>query len=184
MATVKDQQGFNLIELMAVLVVFAIIMGAGLPFLTATIERNAVSSQARVLYKSLSQARSAAINNNAVVTIERKSSTAKDWSEGWTVYIDVGGEGNQARDTVNDTYLNDFSVDDALITIRSNTAANNWVTFDANGRLDDDPVQIAVCDSDVNSAIEGQLISVSRVGRVSSNIIAAADKPTQCTPAG
>ncbi|ARN75471.1 GspH/FimT family pseudopilin [Oceanicoccus sagamiensis] len=179
----KKQYGLNLIELMAVMVVLAVIMSTGVPALQNTIASTAVNAEARSIYKSITAARNEAINKNSVVTLARKGSSANNWSEGWITYIDAGQEGNQAINTADgDLLLSDFTVAQDAVTVYTNAAANNWITFDADGRLDDNPIEIAVCNLDRDNGLDGSMIAISRAGRVSISIIDAADKTSQCSP--
>ena len=183
----RKHQGFSLIELMTVLVITAILIGFGMPSLQATMSRNAITSEVLRLSRSLSFARSEAVNKQQVVTLNKKSATNRDWSEGWTSYTDAGGQGNQAINTADgDLLLQDLTVTASNITMLSNITGNNWITFSPQGRLmEAGPVVLAICDTAMSDRVAGSLITISLIGRVTSTPIAAtpaAAKAAACAP--
>lgn len=180
----KQQRGFSLIELMVVVVMVAILAGLGLPSLRATMDRNAISSEAIRLARSLSFARSQAVNKQQVVTLERKSATNNDWSAGWTIYVDVGGQGNQAFNAGDgDILIQDVDITSSGLTILADTDGDNWISFSGAGRLmEAGPVAVAVCDLLLSDRVDGSLVTVNLVGRTTSTTILAAVKAGQCTP--
>lgn len=176
------QYGVNLIELMVVLVVIAIIAGIGGPALTSTIERNNIRAETNRLIASFNFARSQAVTKQQVVTLERKSTTSKDWSEGWTVFSDFDGNGNESIETADgDQLLKDFTPNPSALSVRANTNADQYISFQPSGRLSK-TIRIAICNQDLTNAITGSQIQINLVGRISTSTIAAANKAANCTP--
>lgn len=184
MATTGRQQGFNLIELMVVLVLTGIVMSVGIPQFNSTIARGNISAESNRFTASINFARSQAVNKQQTVTLARKSTTANDWTEGWTIYSDAGGEGNQAMNVGDgDVLLKDISTDTAGLSIRANAEGDQWISFDPSGRLaEDDAVAVAVCNDDLTDGLEGSRLEINIVGRTKRLTIAAADKADQCLP--
>ncbi len=87
--TTRHLQGFTIIELMAVMVVVAILATLAAPNLREMIARVRLKTAAGDLHTSLFYARSEAIKRNAGVTIVPVDAT--DWSKGWSVQIQAGG---------------------------------------------------------------------------------------------
>lgn len=172
----------NLIEMMVVLLIIGIIVGVGVPALNSTVARNNINAEANRLIASLNFARSQAVNKQQVVTLARKGATGKNWAEGWTIYSDTDGNGNEDIETAEgDVLLKDFTPNPAGLSIQADDAGASWISFQASGRLVN-AVQIAICNDNFTDGISGSLIQVSLVGRVSTSTIAPADKTTECTP--
>jgi len=184
MASTNRQEGFNLIELMVVLVIVGIVIVIGVPQLNSTIARGNISAESNRLMASINFARSQAVNKQQVVTLERKSNYANNWAEGWTIYTDAGSEGNQAINLAGgDILLKDIVADSTELSLLANGTANHWISFLPSGRLAEaGQVIVAVCNDDLVDGIEGSLLVVNLVGRTSRSTIAAADKPGTCAP--
>lgn len=179
MPTKHKQQGMNLVELMVVLLIVGIIVGVGVPALNSTLARNNIRAETNKFIASLNFARSQAVNKQQVVTLERKSATSKDWTEGWTIYSDSDGTGNESIDTADgDVLLKDFTPDPAGLSM---FADNDWVTFLPSGRLAN-TVQVAICNDDYADSITGTLVQISLVGRITTATIDAEDKAAACVP--
>jgi type IV fimbrial biogenesis protein FimT len=184
MVTKHQQRGMNLIELMAVLAVAAIVLSAGIPALQNTVERYNLRSETTRLITSLNYARSQAVTRQQMVTLSRTSTTTKDWSEGWIIYSNAETQRNQPFNSSKDQLLKDMSVYKSASSILANNDGNNWIHFDANGRLDEtNPVKIAICETDLSGNLEGRLITINLVGRTRVTTIAAdSAKAANCAP--
>ncbi len=185
MVSKHRQQGMNIIELMVVVAVAAIVLANGVPALQRTIDRYDQRGEVTRIISSINFARSQAVNRQQVVTLGRSSNTANDWSEGWTIYSDASNDGDQAMDTDGgDVLLKDMSTFQGSSSIFANSDGNNWISFDANGRMsNDDEVLIAVCDRDYTSGVDGTLITINRVGRARLTTIEASDdNENDCKP--
>lgn len=184
--------GFNLIEMMIVLFISAILIGIGLPQMSDMLDRRAVTSEADRLIRSLQLARSTAITDGGQrpVAVASKSGNARDWTEGWRVYIDTDNN-QQFIEAVGDDAdeeLQNIVVSRPQLTINTNGTASTQIFFDQHGRLDQSvhlgglrPI-IAVCDAEENEGFDGTLITVELTGRISITAIPGANKSAQCTP--
>ena len=80
-------RGFTLPELLIVVVVLAVLAGAGVPAFTEFVRNQRVKTASFDLFSTLVHARSEAITRNATVTVAPVSAA---WTNGWTV-TDAGG---------------------------------------------------------------------------------------------
>lgn len=184
MAFADRQQGFNLIELMAVLAIVGIVIAVGVPQLNSTIARGNISAEANRLMASINFARSQAVNKQQVVTLQRKSANVNDWTEGWTIFTDNGGEGNQSINLGDgDTLLKDITTDTSGVSLLANNSGNQWISFLPSGRLAEaGGVSVAVCNKDLTDGLTGSLLEINIVGRVKRSTIEAANKAVSCAP--
>jgi type IV fimbrial biogenesis protein FimT len=81
-------RGFTLTELMIVVTVFAVLVGAALPSYNQFVRNQRVKNASFDVFSSLVQVRSEAITRNASVTLAPV--TSGTWTSGWTV-TDAGG---------------------------------------------------------------------------------------------
>ena len=85
----RASRGFTLPELLIVITILVVLMGAGLPSFAEFVRNQRVKTASFDLFSSLVLARNEAITRNASVTMR---STAGSWANGWTVsYTDSGG---------------------------------------------------------------------------------------------
>ena len=183
MSTRKKQHGFSLIELMVVIVVVGSLTGMAMPSLRATIDRNVVSSETIRLVRSINLARSQAVNKQQVVTLERKSLMAGDWSAGWRTFTDSAGDGLTTFDIATDTLIGDLDITTRSLTVQNLAGAGGFISFFPSGRLNENvPVEIAVCDLALSDRVDGSLITINLVGRTAVTIIPAATKAADCFP--
>jgi type IV fimbrial biogenesis protein FimT len=174
----SKQQGLNLIELMTVLTIAAIVLGAGIPALTSTIDRYNVKAEATKIVGSINFARSQAVNKQQTVTLAANSG-GDDWSEGWTIYVDDSGEGDAAIAAA-DTLLKNISPSSSSLSAIS--TASPYLSFNLDGRLLGNGVSFAICDEDFESGLSGTLITVNNIGRVTLSTIAASNnKDKSCS---
>lgn len=176
-----QQQGFNLIELMIVVAVAAILIGIGLPSLKLTIDRNAVSAETTRIARSINFARAQAVTQSQVVTLERKSSTANVWSDGWTIYLVDNDTPNQTMAAA-DTLLRDIEISGQSLDLKTNNTGNRWISFGPSGRLLEGgaSVIITICDRDQSTAYAGSQIDINPVGRVRISAIDGPNKAANC----
>jgi type IV fimbrial biogenesis protein FimT len=93
--THKSQAGFNLIELMIVLLIASVISSIGGPIFDETIKRNRLRTQADRILTTLNLTRSEAVKRNQSVSICRSSDGASctgDWEDGWIVFTNIDGD--------------------------------------------------------------------------------------------
>lgn len=182
----KKQAGFTLVELMVTLTVAAILLSIAVPSFTTFIQNNRITSATNLVVAHLQYARSEAVSKGLAVNVARSGATAKDLSQGWTIYTDAGSsDGNSAFNSAEDTLLKSFEgYGNSGVTINTDTNGNNWIAFSNRGLLAEgagNSVNIAVCDS--RGITQGRLITVSPTGR--SQITRSTDTVnplTTCTP--
>lgn len=83
MAPGRRARGFTLPEVMAVVVIMAVLAAAAAPSLTELIASQRTKSAASDLFASLLRTRSEAIKRNIPVTLVPKTATA--WKDGWSI---------------------------------------------------------------------------------------------------
>ncbi len=128
--------GFTLIELMVILIIVAIVGGAGLPAMYRMTANNRITTQTNELLADINFARSEAIKQGKRIAILCQGATCQDpqpsWNGGWAVFEDVNGNGQLDIDQNEPV----FRVHDAInnsIQIRFNN--NNIIIYGANGRI-------------------------------------------------
>lgn len=90
------QQGFTLIEMMAVITIAAILFAVGVPSFDAVIKRNNIESLQMKLASAVSTARSEAASRNAMVSMcasNNATSCSGTWSDGWITFEDNNTDG-------------------------------------------------------------------------------------------
>lgn len=92
----RRSRGFTVPEILIVVTVLAVLLGAGIPAFAEFIRNQRVKSASFDLFSTLVQARSEAITRNANVTVAPVSSV---WTNGWTV-TDAGGTVIRTTDAV------------------------------------------------------------------------------------
>ena len=121
------QRGFTLIELMVVVTILIIVLGAVAPGLRTFLEGQQVKSLAYDLTTDLLLARSEALKRNARVSIARSGSS---WSNGWTTAADATADRISTRNT------------SALTVDVSGAPAS--ITFDVNGRVSSPTAEVRI----------------------------------------
>lgn len=89
----KNNTGFTLIELMVTVAIAGILLGIGLPSFSSALSKSRLATTANELLTALNLAKSEAIKRGVQVTVRRKGSTASQWEQGWTVFVDINGNG-------------------------------------------------------------------------------------------
>jgi type IV fimbrial biogenesis protein FimT len=90
--------GFTLVELLVVLAISAILLGAAVPSFNGLVRSTKLSSAANDLFGSLLLARSEAVMRNARVAVCRSADGAScsnngGWEQGWIVFHDANNNG-------------------------------------------------------------------------------------------
>lgn len=170
------QDGLTLIELLVVIAVLGFLLGVGVPSFTSFIRDNRIDATANRVISNLNYARSEATSRSAVITLERKGGTANAWSTGWEIYTDADAGGNSTR-VGGDLLLRDIDATSEGIDIISDAAGEPWISYRANGMLNEggNPVVIAICDD--RGAADGLDITINLAGRVTLTAPSA-----DCTP--
>jgi len=84
----QGMRGFTLTELMIVVTVFAVLVGAALPSYNQFVRNQRVKNASFDVFSSLVLARSEAITRNKAVSLAPV--TSGTWTSGWTVTADAG----------------------------------------------------------------------------------------------
>ncbi|RDH45524.1 GspH/FimT family pseudopilin [Zooshikella ganghwensis] len=160
----KKNNGFTLIELMITIVILAILVAIAVPSFDTIIRNYRLQNEVNRIVGSLSLARSEAIKRNAVVRIARSDT---NWNQGWTIYIDNTDDAlTTYQGPAGLTELQFYEASGGDITVNTNSAVTQHISFSGNGRLNliTNQIQIAVCDS--RGASSGNLISINLSGQV------------------
>lgn len=167
--------GFTLIELLVTVAVAAILLAVAVPSFRIFIQNAQLNSAADGFLTAIQQARSEAITRGDAVLLCRTAdpdsnscgtSAANDWSPGWLMYVvrNFGGEVNFDNTNTNHELISRGRAVPDGVTITADTHGNSWLTFGADGSLnEDDTVAYAVCDD--RGTAHGQLIVIPMIGR-------------------
>jgi type IV fimbrial biogenesis protein FimT len=130
------QRGFTLIELMVAVSLVAVLAAIAAANLSSFFVRNRVAGASNDLFTALSLARGEATMRGMPVTLRRLSSTSRDWSGGWELFVDINGDG--LRDTSagsQEVLLRQAQPLAAPLTLQSSLAAADTIQFLPNGRV-------------------------------------------------
>ena len=149
-------RGFTLLELMATVAILALLLGIGVPSMTAFIQNNRVTTQANGLVSSFHLARSEAIKRAVPVTVTAEAGSFED---GWCVHLGAGcADPNILR----------VYPPVARMTVTENAGA---ITFDARGvrmvPAADAVITIQPVDCAAGEANRARRVEVSVTGRPS-----------------
>jgi len=128
------ERGFTLIELMMVVAITGILVGAGAPTFSDMITSNTIDSNRDALFTDLRYARAEAVKRGETVSVCKSSdlvscSDSAAWANGWITFEDANGDGDFDRE---DTLLR---VHEALSDgINLGFTGNDFVTFDGLGK--------------------------------------------------
>lgn len=94
----QSLQGFTLIELMLVIAVASVLLGFGIPSMTALMNSNKLTAASNALLSSMRLARSEAFKRNGRVVLCKSRDgasciTTGGWEQGWIVFHDADGNG-------------------------------------------------------------------------------------------
>lgn len=137
---VQTANGFTLIELMVVIAIVAILAKIGLPSFSDMMRKNRLSAASSALQVSLSLARSEAVKrgSDALVTVAANT-TAGDWANGWTVFVDSTGTANNAVAPTSDsstvTRLEIVSKLAGSVSADSTLPAVKYFTYNGQGKV-------------------------------------------------
>jgi type IV fimbrial biogenesis protein FimT len=160
----RAQAGFNLIELMVVLLIAAVISAMGGPILAATTERNRLRTQADRILTTLNLTRSEAVKRNQAVSVCRSSdgtSCTGNWEDGWIVFTNA--DGDNTVDAGIDTVVRVYAGLKAGHTL-GGTLNTDALTYFGDGSFAGGASSIHLCaaDADIN---QGWSLLLNKVGR-------------------
>ena len=96
--TMRRQRGFNLVELMLAISILAVLLGLGIPSMTAMVRDNRVAGNTNELVVALSVARSEAVRRGLPVAVCASTTgtscagaAVANWATGWIVFTDSSG---------------------------------------------------------------------------------------------
>lgn len=184
----KKNTGFTLTELMVTLVIVGILVVAGGPMLTSTLQGGQLVASTNELVSAIHISRSEAVKLNRKVTIcvsndGVKCLDSKKWQEGWIVFVDSNGDRigtgtacSSVADIASDCLLRAHGkIDDDLLSITgihdSNSTDIKWLTFTSRGQPKDGSATrsgiFSVCSFDKgSSAVNSRAVVLSLPGRV------------------
>lgn len=145
----RVQDGFTLVELMVVLVVFGIVVFVGVPQFNSFIANQQAKTAAQQLYSSLTYARSEAIRSNGVAAVEPSED---GWEQGWVV---VNGDGDVLRQF-------DNAVGGWSLALEPNNVTR--VEFQRNGRASP-RVRFQICGRPGDTAVTERVVRLDLTGR-------------------
>lgn len=87
----RTERGFTLVELMATLVIMAIVITIGIPGLTDFIASQRVRTTTSDLVADMALARAEAIKESRQAIMERVAGATSTWKDGWRICVDLNG---------------------------------------------------------------------------------------------
>ena len=176
-----------MVELMVTLVIVGILVVAGGPLLSTTLQGGQLVASSNELVSAIHITRSSAIKLNRKVTIcasdDGVNCNSKKWQDGWLVFVDANGDQSgtgtacsAATDVNSDCLLRVHDkIDDPRLTITgihdSNSTSIEWVTFTSRGMPKDGSALrsgiFSVCAFEKNSSdVSTRAVVLSIPGRV------------------
>lgn len=160
--SLKNQQGFTLIELMIALVVLAVLMAIAIPSFTQQIQRSQMRSTMADFITAVAYARSQAVSRSTNIhVLSRADST--DWGDGWCVTTDATACGTpEGAGGTDATLLRSFEGPGAISVTGEGTT--KVYSFNQQGYLADDTLSdmsISLC----GSSGKGKKIEILPLGQ-------------------
>ena len=167
----RPQRGFTLVELMMVVAVTSVLLGFGVPSMTALMNSNQLTAATNALMASMRLARSEAFKRNGRVVLCKSRdgvtcTTSGGWEQGWLVFHDANGDGDHSQDEVVIERGNPLP---GNLRLTGNSTVARYVSFVASGstRMMGGGFQagtLTVCNQSLERA-EARQIVINAVGR-------------------
>lgn len=164
----KIQSAFTLIELMATIVVVAVLMSIALPSMRMTLSNNRVTEKTNRLVGVLNYARTEALTRNAAIVIRPKE---EDWNKGWSVILDKNNDGSFDEEVDDETdpdeKLASLTFEHKHNPIEIQFPNDDEVRYNGRGRfVPPRPYSITVC-STQESRVEARIITIGNSSSIS-----------------
>lgn len=159
----QNSHGFTLVEALVAMLVVAIIVGTAIPAFGRILHSQQLSSTSNRLVGAFILARAEAIKRRSAVLVE---AIGDDWSDGWSVYADLNGNGSQDLDEPLLLQVTDLP---QALSIQGNSPVSRYVRYtpDGSAKLKGGSFQagtLNICSQNEELAVR-QLI-LSATGRV------------------
>ena len=180
----KSQHGFTLMELLIVITIGAILAGLAVPSFRTMVQDNRVTAATNTLIAKLALARSESITRRTGVVLCRSADpnavapvcgggTAKDWTTGWLLFANEGGESPPTYDGGVSAGGVDvlINVSDGLtgnLQLRSNEIGDTHIEFELDGTSTlaiGTTASFMVCDDRQPPEDFGRQVDVNELGR-------------------
>jgi type IV fimbrial biogenesis protein FimT len=160
----RNMQGFTVLELMAVVLITAILTSLAVPAFNNTIRDNRVLAASNELVVAIALARSEAVRRAKSVTVCPSAdglACGTDWSLGWIVLEDGATVAGAAPVVTSVLTVNGAP----RATLATQTAgANSWVRFTSRG-IAEELVTLEIKPETCDSGTSFQELTISLVGR-------------------
>jgi type IV fimbrial biogenesis protein FimT len=139
MSTVRNTDGFTLVEMMMALVVLAVLLAVAAPGFSELIKNNRMLSEVYALRAALNGARSEALAQRNFVTLCRSDDGADcggDWNDGYIAFLDVDGDGSVDDPNSPDgdrIFVSRLEDSSGTINLAFSNTTSNRVRFDGQG---------------------------------------------------
>lgn len=179
----KTQAGFTLLEMIAVIVIAAIMVTMAIPSLATFIKNNRMTTQINDFVATANIARMEAIKRGQRVVVCKSTDTntciaTGRWDQGWIAFVDANTDGT--HDAAEDI----ISSHDALVSGSTFTGYDevaNTFYFNANGSSNLTGYgEMVLCDDRKNTSIS-KAITLNPVGRVETINASEAAATHQCS---
>lgn len=168
MTSYRRQLGLTAIELMATLLIVAVVAAIAIPNFASMIRSDRARAQAGLLADALNYARSEAVTRGVQVGVS--SYSGDNWNLGWRVFVDTNADNVY---TAADTELRVQNAFSGTATLQSSAAAtaNTTILFSPTGSLTGVPYMVAnevvfEYRANSNDCSLGKDIKVNLVGRI------------------